>query len=66
MLTARICRKSTSKKKIQIKAMYWILGTEILSYEEFTVKLHKSQKKTNYTHQNENSLGSLAGELSYN
>ena len=45
MLTDRLHRKSTSKKKLQVKAWYWILGTKTLSYEEFTVKLCKSQKK---------------------
>ena len=35
-----------------------------LSYEEFTVKLRKSQRKTNYAKQNENSLDSLASNLS--
>ena len=38
MLTNRLHRKSTSKKKIQIKAWYRILGPEILSYEEFRGK----------------------------
>ena len=36
------------------------LDTEISSFEEFTVKLRKSQTKSNYTKQNQNSLGSLA------
>ena len=31
-----------------------------------TVKVCKSQRKTNYTQQNENSLDSLASNLSYN
>ena len=35
MLTDRLLRIFTSKKKIRIKAWYRILGTEILSYEEF-------------------------------
>ena len=38
MLTNRLRRKSTNKKKIQIKAWYRILRTEILSYEEFHCK----------------------------
>ena len=38
MLTNRLCRESTSKKKIQIKAWYRLLGTEILSYKEFHCK----------------------------
>ena len=38
MLTDRLHRKSTSKKKIQIKAWYRIIGTGILSYEEFHSK----------------------------
>ena len=38
MLTNRLCRKSFSKKKIQIKAWYRILGTEILTYEVFHCK----------------------------
>ena len=63
MLTYRLRRNSTSKiRKIQIKAWYRILGSEILSYEEFHFKLNKlrkSQSKTNYIWQNENSLDSL-------
>ena len=31
-----------------------------------TVELHKSQRKTNYTKQNDNSLDSLASNLAYN
>ena len=31
-----------------------------------TVKVGKSQRKTNYTWQNENNLDSLANNLSYN
>ena len=65
MLTDRLHRKSTSKKKIQIKAWYRIIGTGILSSEEFHSKLCKSQRKTNYTQQNENSLDTLASNLSY-
>ena len=39
MLTDRLHRKSTSKKKkIQVKAWYRKMGTEILSYEEFHCK----------------------------
>ena len=42
MLTDRLRRESTSKiRKIQMKAWYRILGTEILSYEEFYCKLNK-------------------------
>ena len=37
-LTDRLRRKSTSKQKIQIKACYRKLGTEISSYEEFHCK----------------------------
>ena len=37
-LTERLRRKSISKKKIQIKARYRKLGTEISSYEEFHCK----------------------------
>ena len=60
MLTDRLRRKSTSKNKIQVKAWCRILGTEILSYEEFHCKTtRKSQSKSNYTRQNENSLDSL-------
>ena len=62
MLTNRLRRKSTRKIKIQIKAWYSVLGTEILSYEEFHRKLNKlrkSQSKTNYIWQNENSPDSL-------
>ena len=35
----------------------------MLSYEEFHLKLRKSQKKTNYTQQNENNLDNLASNL---
>ena len=63
MLADRLCTKSTSKKKIQTKAWYRVLGTDLLSS---TAKPRKSQRKTNYTHQNENSLDSLASNLSYN
>ena len=38
MLTEKLCRKSTVKKNVQIKAWYMILGTEILSYEELHCK----------------------------
>ena len=37
-----------------------------LSDESSCVKLRKSQRKMNYTQQNENSLDSLASNLSYN
>ena len=61
-LTDILRRKCTSKKKNQLKAWYKILGPEKLQrYEEF----HKSQKKTKYIRQNENSLDSLASNLSY-
>ena len=66
MLTDRLCRNSTSKKKTQIKAWYRILGTEILSYKELTVKLRRSQRKRNYTWQNENSLHSFASNITSN
>ena len=39
MLTDRLSRKSTSKKKGQIKAWYRILGTEILGSELWRVPL---------------------------
>ena len=39
MLNDRLRKKSTSKKKMQMKAWYrMILGTETLSYEEFYCK----------------------------
>ena len=60
MLTDRLRRKSTSKKKIQIKAWYRILGTEISSYEEFHRKTVQISEEKDYTRQNENSLDSLA------
>ena len=44
ILTNRLCRKSISKKKIQIKAWYRILDTEILSYEKFHWKAIDIQK----------------------
>ena len=66
MLTDRLGRKSTSKKKNQIKAWYKILGIEISNYEDSTVKLCRSQGKTNYTRQNESSVDSLASNSSYN
>ena len=63
MLTDRLRRKSTRKiRNIKMKAWYSILGTEILSYEEFHCKLNKlrkSQRKAYYICQNENSLDSL-------
>ena len=62
----RLRRKSTSKKKIQIKAWYRILGTEILSYEEFYCKTMQISEETNYTPQNENSLDSLASNITSN
>ena len=49
-------RKSSSRKKIQIKACYMILGTEILSYEEFDCETMQISEESNYTQQNENSL----------
>ena len=52
MPTDRLRRKSTSKtRKNKIKAWYRILGTKILTYEEFNYqinKVRKSQTKTNY------------------
>ena len=36
MLSKRRCRKSTSKKKIQIRGWYGTLGSEISSYEEIS------------------------------
>ena len=49
MLTDRIRRKSTIKKKIQIKAWYMTLGTEISSYEEFHGKFTQiSEEKKLY------------------
>ena len=38
MLTDKLHRKCTSRKKVQIKDWYRILGIEILSYEEFHCK----------------------------
>ena len=49
-----------------MKAWYRILGTEILSYEEFHCKTTQISKENNNIQQNENSLGSLAGNLSHN
>ena len=61
MLTNRLRRKPTSKrKKFQVKDWCRILGSEILHYEEFYCNLCQSQRKTNYTRQNENSFDSLA------
>ena len=45
MLTDRLCRKSTSTKKIQIKAWDRIFGTEISSYEEFHCKTTQISEK---------------------
>ena len=46
MLTGRLRRKSMSKiRKIQIKAWYRILGTEILNYEEFHRKTTQISEK---------------------
>ena len=47
MLTDRVRRKSTSKKKIQVKAWYRLLSLEISSYEEFHCK------KTHISEENE-------------
>ena len=38
ILTKKLRRKFTNRKKNQIKAWYWILGTEILSYKDFHCK----------------------------
>ena len=54
------------RMKIQIKAWYRILGTEILSNEEFHCKTTQFSEETNYTRQNENSLDSLAGNITSN
>ena len=40
MLTDRLRRKSTSKKKIQIKAWYRILSTEMLCYDVIYIMLY--------------------------
>ena len=45
MLTDRLHIKSTSKKKIEIKAWYRIFGTEMLSYEEFHCKTTQISKE---------------------
>ena len=66
MLTDRLPRKSTSKKKIQIKVWYRILGTEILNFEEFHRKTTQILEENELHGANENSLGSLAGDLSCN
>ena len=58
MLNDRLRRKSTSKKENLNKSLEQDVSTEILSYEEFHCK--------SYTRQNENSLDSLASNLSYN
>ena len=46
-LANRLHRKSTSKKKIQIKALYRILGTGISRYEEFHWQI--SEENESYT-----------------
>ena len=66
MLTDRLCRKSTSKKKIQMKAWYKILGTEILSYEELLCKTMQISEENELYPAKWNSLDSLASNLSYN
>ena len=48
------------EKKFQVKDWCRILGSDILHYEEFYCNLCQSQRKTNYTRQNENSFDSLA------
>ena len=63
MLTDRRCRKSTSKKEYSNKCLYKILGTEISSYEEFHCKTRQISKEMNYIYQNENSLDSLASNM---
>ena len=51
MLTNRICKKSTRKRKnIQTKAWYSLLGTEILNYEELHCKTtHISEENELYS-----------------
>ena len=67
MLTYRLRRKSTSKRKNSNKSLVKdIRYRNIELMKSSTVKLRKSQRKTNYTRQNENNLDSLAGNLSYN
>ena len=66
MLTYRLRRKSTSKRKNSNKSLVKdIRYRNIELMKSSTVKLRKSQRKTNYTRQNENNLDSLAGNLSY-
>ena len=45
MLTDILSRKSTSKKKIKIKAWYMILGTGISSYKELHCKTMQTLKE---------------------
>ena len=57
-----------STKKMQMKAWYMILDTE-MSWrvtKSSTVKLLKSQRKMNYTGKNEHSLENIASNLSCN
>ena len=59
MLTEKLLRKSTSKKKTQMKALYtgyWIQKYRVT--KSSTVKLRKYQRTANHTWQDENSLES--------
>ena len=57
-----------STKKMQMKAWYMILDTEMSwrVIKSSTVKLLKSQRKMNYTGKNEHSLENIASNLSCN
>ena len=66
MLTNRLRRKSTNKKKIQIKAWYRILRTQILSYEEFHCKTTQISEVNELYPAKWNSLDSLACNLMSN
>ena len=48
-----VCKKLGTEYYVQ---RYWVMKSS-------TLKLHKSQRKMNYTRQNENSLDSLASNI---
>ena len=54
-----------ARAKNQIKAWCRILGTEILSYEEFHLKTTQISEENKFHPGNKNSQDSLASNLSY-
>ena len=65
-LATNFAENLLARKIIQIKSWYRILSTEILSYEEFHCKTTQISEETNFARQNENSLDSLASNITSN